>query len=146
MATHALITRRTLAATLAAVPAAAMAGPLATDARHDDAELLELGRQWETAVAATETAAKVVEAGIMSEDEFDNVHQVENDLQIQIVCLPGQTIEGLKLKARVAKRLSPDVNKECQFERAVEYDGPCSDVAAAFALVRDLLAMEAAHV
>ena len=57
MATHALITRRTLAATLAAVPAAAVAGPLVTDARHDDAELLELGRQWEEAVAASTAAS-----------------------------------------------------------------------------------------
>ena len=146
MATHALITRRTLAATLAAtIPAAAMAGPVtAATVGNPDAELFDLFRQWEAAVAATKAAAQVNEAGIMSDDEFGAVHEVENELQVQIVQRPAQTIEGLKLKARVAKHLRPDLNDGCQFEHAFEHDGPCSDVTAAFALVRDLLAMELA--
>src|SRR3954453_19852288 len=52
MANHALVTRRTLAATLAAaIPAGAVSGPqLVPDHWGDDAELLELGRELDAAV------------------------------------------------------------------------------------------------
>ena len=73
MANHALVTRRTLAATLAAaIPAAAVSGPsLVSDDWGDDAELLELGRQLDAAVheacsirPAYDAAADAISAGM----------------------------------------------------------------------------------
>ena len=73
MANHALVTRRTLGATLAAaIPAAAVSGPsLVSDDWGDDAELLELGRQLDAAVheacsirPAYDAAADVISAGM----------------------------------------------------------------------------------
>jgi hypothetical protein len=144
MATPTDITRRTLAATLAALPAAAIAGPItAATVGNPDAELFELFRQWAAAVEEA-TAASLVDD--LPDEEANRIFGHEAGLQVAIVQRPAHTLAGLWLKAQVALRAAefntPSEHRQALLDHATETDGPASPVPAALAVVLDLLAME----
>ena len=140
MATHAHITRRTLAATLAALPAAAVAAPLADAGHEQDAELHRLFREWEAAVEASKWVQEHFEDP--TDDEAAEVYGRESDLQTAIVKHPARSLADLKLKARVALHaggIHIPRGSGTLVDRLMHSEGPASENAAAFAVVCDLL-------
>jgi hypothetical protein len=95
------------AATLASAPG-----------QHPDAELIDLGRQFEEVAAALD--------GDNAEAELDRLAVIEPT----IVAMPATTLEGIRVKARAACwALSGDLNP----------NGPTTDVRMALSIVRDLI-------
>jgi hypothetical protein len=97
---------------------------LATAApRHPDAELIELGRQFEEIRAALDREI----AGGTELGALERLAVVEP----AIVAMPATTIEGMRVKARAACWAMLG-----DFE---DLDGPTSDVRMARSIVRDLI-------
>src|SRR5215207_3511005 len=98
-------TRRTLAATLAAVPAAAVAGPLPGEFTHvgnDDAELIRFFELWKSKVADFNTFLHA-----LSDEEFSRWGKENADLEFQIYAMPAKTLQGLRVKAEMAQQYAP---------------------------------------
>src|SRR4051812_17351172 len=101
MATHTLITRRTLAATLAAViPAAAVAGPPAAAIAAGTAivpaepdPLHDLFARWRR------KRVEVNGSKGHTDEELDALIDVQCDIEREIFAHPTETVEGLALKA-----------------------------------------------
>ena len=134
------LSRRSLLAGIgAALPAAALAAPLAAEA---DADLLALGPAWEAAAASDEASRM---ADHLSDEDAALIYGRETRLQVRIVRLPARALEGLRLKARVALRaiLMEQGRQQTQdtlVEDLMESDGVAGRLPAA-AVVLDLLAL-----
>jgi hypothetical protein len=109
------LTRRAAVAAIAAgAPTFASGAP-----RHPDAELIELGRQFEEITAALDRDD--------AEPALDRLAVIEP----AIIAMPATTIEGMRVKARAACWAMMG-----DFE---DLSGPTTDVRMARSIVRDLI-------
>jgi hypothetical protein len=95
MATHANITRRTLAATLAAIPATLVATGVGL--AEPDAALRDLFARWQRTKAELDKLS-------CDCSEYDALMNVESDIERKIFAYPTTSLEGLKIKAEVASQ------------------------------------------
>ena len=102
------ITRRSIAQLAAGTAAVSFAGTPAHAVPHPDAEVLRLCAEWHTAKAAGDalyTQVKSLEDGRRLEDEIDAATDWLIGVEKGLKTLPARTLEGVKAKASVARRL-----------------------------------------
>lgn len=114
------LTRRAAVAAIAAgAPTLARAAP-----SHPDAELIELGRQFDEITAALDKEIAGAGTDLPALDRLSAIEPM-------IVALPARTVEGMRVKARAACwAMMGDFD---------ELPGPTTDVRMARSIVRDLI-------
>jgi hypothetical protein len=119
-------------ATAVAIPTAALAGARP----HPDAELLRLGRELEEAWARERATVRPA----ASDDEVNAVFNVASEIVGEIEALPATTLEGLRVKTRALSW--------CHDGEGIDFrdEQDTTDLKLANGIVRDLLALAAAHV
>lgn len=117
-----MLNRRTFFGTTAAV--AIVATPLAVQAAvQPDAELVALGSAYERAKFELDEAARVADlarqgdAADAADEQWEKAYSRFNEIEDKIVALPCRSLEGLKVKAMVAKyRLDPVSSPDCDWK------------------------------
>ncbi|MGX1587355.1 hypothetical protein [Brevundimonas diminuta] len=117
-----MLNRRTFFGTTAAVAIAAT--PLAVQAAvQPDAELVALGAAYERAKFELDEAARVADlarqgdAADAADEQWEKAYSRFNEIEDKIVALPCHSLDGLKVKAMVAKyRLDPVSSPDCDWK------------------------------
>ncbi|GEM_PF-2764698 len=120
-----MLNRRTFFGTTAAVAIAAT--PFAVQAAaQPDAELVALGPAYERAKFELDEAGRVADlarqgdaadAADAADEQWERAYSRFNEIEDKIVALPCHSLEGLKVKAMVAKyRLDPVSSPDCDWK------------------------------
>lgn len=102
------ITRRSIARLTAGAAAVSFAGTACAGTPHPDAEVLRLCAEWHTAKAAGDalyTQVKSLEDELRMEGEIDAATDWLVGVERGLEALPARTLEGVKAKASVVRRL-----------------------------------------
>lgn len=102
------ITRRSIAQLAAGTAAVSFAGTPAHAVPHPDAEVLRLCAEWHTAKAAGDALyahVRDLDDERRLEDEIDAATDWLVGVERGLEALPARTLEGVKAKASVARRL-----------------------------------------